>query len=531
MTRKSLNRLLAATALSAPVALVGLTPAAAQDNSCTQLEQLLEQDLPEGLTQTEEELNRILEEGDPEQCRLVSVEIEGQGGQQEEQQAQETEEVEGELAETEQARIQIEDEVVVEGEVFIEQQPPQVDIESGETEVTVQEANPSVTVNEQPAEIMVRQAPATIRVEMPQPTITIEQAAPEIIVTMPPPGVDVGDARPQVEVRQAEPTVRVMQTNPTVDMQITQAEDPEATEGVQVRDRASGETMAQGEQVEASEAQVNVTSGEPVVTYQEAEGEPQVEVTRAEPTVQYESAEPSVEFTSEGEPQIEFIQAGEPTVTFQEAANESEAEAEGEQMQAAQLAEEGEEQPEADAGGELVAGAEPPESAEAEVEPMPEAEIDAAEGEMQPAEETDAAEAGGEMQPTEEPDAAEAGGELQPVEETEVETEMAAAGPEVEREGFQMVQVNEVDAERLTGATVYDVNDENVGDVGDLLLSADGQVEDAIIDVGGFLGLGEKQVRVPFSDLSMLRNPETDELRIYVASTEEELESMPEYTE
>lgn len=509
MANRTIGKLLTATALCAPIAIMGSGMANAQDNACAELEQLLQQDLPEGMGQTEDELQQILDQNDAEQCRVVTLDLAERQGQADGSAEGEVSE-DAELVETERTELEVQDRVAVEGEVFLEQAPPRVDIEEGSTEVMVQNPTPDVTVNEQAAEIVIRQAPATIRVDMPQPTITIEQAAPEVIVTMPPPGVDISNMRPQIEVRQAEPNVRVTQTNPTVDLQISQAEDPESSGGFEVRNQGSGETIVQGEEVEASDAEVNVTRGEPLVTFEESdETQANVQVSRAEPNVRYESAEPTVEFSSEGEPQVEFIQSGEPTVTFQEAANENEAEGDDEQMQAAQLSEE--EQPE----GTLAADVEEPAveeepleaEIEEEVEPLPDAEIDTAETE------------------------AETG--LQPVEEVEPETELetTSMAPDVEREGFALVQVNEVDVERLTGTTVYDVNDENVGDVGDLLMSADGQIDAAIIDVGGFLGLGEKQVRVPFSDLSMLRNAETDELRIYVASTEDELEQMQEYQE
>jgi sporulation protein YlmC with PRC-barrel domain len=52
---------------------------------------------------------------------------------------------------------------------------------------------------------------------------------------------------------------------------------------------------------------------------------------------------------------------------------------------------------------------------------------------------------------------------------------------------------------------VYDPKDEKIGDVTDLLLGSDGKISTAIISVGGFLGLGEKEVAVPFSALHVKR--------------------------
>jgi sporulation protein YlmC with PRC-barrel domain len=46
---------------------------------------------------------------------------------------------------------------------------------------------------------------------------------------------------------------------------------------------------------------------------------------------------------------------------------------------------------------------------------------------------------------------------------------------------------------------VYDPSDAKIGEITDVLVGKDGKVEAFIISVGGFLGLGEKDVAVPFS--------------------------------
>ena len=50
---------------------------------------------------------------------------------------------------------------------------------------------------------------------------------------------------------------------------------------------------------------------------------------------------------------------------------------------------------------------------------------------------------------------------------------------------------------------VYDPNDNKIGDVADLLVEKDGRVTAAILSVGGFLGMGEKDVAVPFDALRL----------------------------
>jgi sporulation protein YlmC with PRC-barrel domain len=46
---------------------------------------------------------------------------------------------------------------------------------------------------------------------------------------------------------------------------------------------------------------------------------------------------------------------------------------------------------------------------------------------------------------------------------------------------------------------VYDPSNNKIGDVKDVLVTQDGNVSALIVSVGGFLGIGEKDVAVPFS--------------------------------
>jgi sporulation protein YlmC with PRC-barrel domain len=46
---------------------------------------------------------------------------------------------------------------------------------------------------------------------------------------------------------------------------------------------------------------------------------------------------------------------------------------------------------------------------------------------------------------------------------------------------------------------VYDPSDSKIGEISDVLLDKDGKIDAFIISVGGFLGIGEKHVAVPFN--------------------------------
>lgn len=56
-------------------------------------------------------------------------------------------------------------------------------------------------------------------------------------------------------------------------------------------------------------------------------------------------------------------------------------------------------------------------------------------------------------------------------------------------------------ATKLDGLDVYNDNNEKVGDINELLLDSSGKVQAVIIGVGGFLGMGERYVAVPFEQI------------------------------
>ncbi len=54
---------------------------------------------------------------------------------------------------------------------------------------------------------------------------------------------------------------------------------------------------------------------------------------------------------------------------------------------------------------------------------------------------------------------------------------------------------------KLIGINVYDPNNEKIGSIREILTNTDGNPEVAVIGVGGFLGLGAKDVGLPFKAL------------------------------
>lgn len=96
-------------------------------------------------------------------------------------------------------------------------------------------------------------------------------------------------------------------------------------------------------------------------------------------------------------------------------------------------------------------------------------------------------------------------------------------------EGYTLVPATEVSAAQLEGARVYDGKNEWIGEVSKIIMDADGTVDTLVVDVGGFLGLGEKPVGLDFEAFDLQKSLEGDEVRASVKATKDELKSMPEY--
>ncbi len=62
-------------------------------------------------------------------------------------------------------------------------------------------------------------------------------------------------------------------------------------------------------------------------------------------------------------------------------------------------------------------------------------------------------------------------------------------------------------ASKLEGMDVYNNGNEKIGDISELILDQAGRVEGVVIGVGGFLGLGEHYVAVPFEQMRWSSEP------------------------
>jgi sporulation protein YlmC with PRC-barrel domain len=62
-------------------------------------------------------------------------------------------------------------------------------------------------------------------------------------------------------------------------------------------------------------------------------------------------------------------------------------------------------------------------------------------------------------------------------------------------------------ASKLVGVNVYNDSNEKIGDINDVILDKSGKVENVVLGVGGFLGMGEHYVAVAYDKLKWSNEP------------------------
>jgi hypothetical protein len=82
----------------------------------------------------------------------------------------------------------------------------------------------------------------------------------------------------------------------------------------------------------------------------------------------------------------------------------------------------------------------------------------------------------------------------------------------------------------LMGAKVRSAANEDIGEVNDVLFDMQGQSVAIIVGVGGFLGIGEKNVAIPFERFTVGREEgDADDILISLETTKDELNAAPEF--
>ncbi len=84
-------------------------------------------------------------------------------------------------------------------------------------------------------------------------------------------------------------------------------------------------------------------------------------------------------------------------------------------------------------------------------------------------------------------------------------------------------------ASKLIGTQVVSANNETIGDVNDVVLDRSGTAQAVVVGVGGFLGIGEKDVAVPFKELKVTRQNDGDIDKVTANFNKDQLKQAPEF--
>jgi len=92
----------------------------------------------------------------------------------------------------------------------------------------------------------------------------------------------------------------------------------------------------------------------------------------------------------------------------------------------------------------------------------------------------------------------------------------------------EITVLNKHEVEGILGREVRSPTNENMGRIVDVLVNPNGQVRAAIIDFGGFLGVGSRRIAV---DWSALHFPPPGKPNVYISLelTRDQVKAAPEY--
>ncbi|KXG83981.1 PRC-barrel domain-containing protein [Agrobacterium bohemicum] len=103
-------------------------------------------------------------------------------------------------------------------------------------------------------------------------------------------------------------------------------------------------------------------------------------------------------------------------------------------------------------------------------------------------------------------------------------TPSAAGGAYLTEQAATQISAND-----YIGNAVYTAADESIGSVTNLILEENGGIVAAVVGVGGFLGIGAKDVAVPMDKLTVTRDAANGTVRLTTTETAESLKAAPEF--
>ncbi|MFZ5778766.1 MAG: PRC-barrel domain-containing protein [Pseudomonadota bacterium] len=105
------------------------------------------------------------------------------------------------------------------------------------------------------------------------------------------------------------------------------------------------------------------------------------------------------------------------------------------------------------------------------------------------------------------------------------QTPQQAANPPASAASPATAGHSAADASKLIGRDIQNMQNETIGEIESIYIGKDGKVDSVMVSVGGFLGIGDREVRIPWSDLNIANNGE----KVTVNMTKDQLKAKPEY--
>lgn len=94
---------------------------------------------------------------------------------------------------------------------------------------------------------------------------------------------------------------------------------------------------------------------------------------------------------------------------------------------------------------------------------------------------------------------------------------------------FHTVAPADMLASKLLNLDVYNLQNENIGEIEDLIIDNGKQIQGVVVSVGGFLGLGERYVVVKPGALMIAPEADSTGTKVVVNTTREQLRGAPPF--
>lgn len=113
------------------------------------------------------------------------------------------------------------------------------------------------------------------------------------------------------------------------------------------------------------------------------------------------------------------------------------------------------------------------------------------------------------------------------MDQKQTEAKKNSAGADVEAMAKQ--KKGQILSKQLIDSNIVNDSDEEIGSITDIVMDKNGKVAGIIVTVGGFLGMGEKHVALPWDSVDITMGDDNENYEVTTALGEKELKNKPDY--